>query len=82
MRLWSVGSGACFFRLIFERASGALFSIFGAFLMGFGKPKRRPKSIFGSFFFDTFFEYVSVSIFNGFWEARNLKNSNFASTGA
>ena len=66
--------GACFFRLIFERASGAFFFDFGCILGGFGRPKRRPKSIFGRFFFDAFFECVLASILGRFLEAPNLKN--------
>ena len=49
----------------------------GRFWEGFGRPKWRPKSIFGRSFFDAFFECVLVSILDRFWEARNLKNSNF-----
>ena len=37
---------------------------------------------FQAIFFDVFFECVFASIFNRFLKARNLKNSNFASTGA
>ena len=73
-RAWSVISGACFFRLIFERASGAFFFDFLCILEGFGKPKRRPKSIFQPFFFDAFFECVFASILGGFLEPRNLTN--------
>ena len=51
-------------------------------LGGFGRPKRRPKSTSGTFFFTAFFECVLVSLLGRFLEARNLKNSNFASTGA
>ena len=49
----------------------------GSILRGFGRPKRKPKSISGTFFFDAFFECVLASILGGFLEARNLKNSNF-----
>jgi len=51
-------------------------------LGGFGSPKSKPKSIFGRYFCDPFFERVSASIFGRFFEAPNLKNSNFVSTGA
>ena len=71
-----------FFESFLGRQFLAIFFDVGSLFKNFGKPKRRPKSIFGRFFFDVFFECVSASIFNGFWEARNLKNSNFASTGA
>ena len=77
-RPWSVVSGACFFRLIFERASGAFFFDVGSILGGFGTPKRKPKSIFGTFFFDAFFECVLASILGGFLEARNLENMHGA----
>ena len=56
---------------------GAICRDFGEISGGFGRPKRRPKSIFGRFFFDVFFECVLASILGGFLEARNLKNSNF-----
>ena len=49
----------------------------GSILGGFGRPKRRPKSVFWRFFFDVFFECVSASIFHGFWKARTLQNSDF-----
>ena len=56
----------------------AFWSDFG----GFWKPKWTQKSMFEPFFFDLFFECVFGSIFAWFLEARNLKNINFASTGA
>ena len=65
------------FHSFFGRRFFSFFFDLGSILGGFGRPKRRPKSIFGRFFFGVFFECVSASIFHGFWEARNLKNSNF-----
>ena len=41
-----------------------------------------PKPIFGRFFSRYFSNAISASILGRFLEARNLKNSNFASTGA
>ena len=41
-----------------------------------------PKSSFRTLFFDYFLECVCASIFVGFLEAENMKNSNFALTGA
>ena len=71
-RFFPEGCRVCFF----------VFFDFWLILGGFGRPKRKPKSIFGTFFFGVFFECVLASIFGRFLEARNLKNSNFASTGA
>ena len=51
----------------------------------FGKvlePKIEAKIDFWSYFCDPFFERASASIFGRFFEAPNLKNSNFVSTGA
>ena len=76
-RPWSVSCGASFFRAFFRRLFFPIFGDVGSIWAGFGKPKRKPKSIFGRFFFDVFFECVSASNFDGFWKARNLKNSNF-----
>ena len=55
-------------------------SLFGGILMDFGKvlePKIEAKIDFGRYFCDPFFERVSASIFGRFFEAPNLKNSNF-----
>ena len=71
-RSWTHFSQAFFRRLFFP-----IFGDVGSIWAGFGKSERKPKSNFGSFFFDAFFECVSASIFNGCWEAQNLKNSNF-----
>ena len=49
----------------------------GRFWEGFGRPKRKPKSIFGTFFFDAFFECVLASILERILEARTLKNRDF-----
>ena len=68
---------ALFFKLFFLRRNFSIFFEFRTILRSFGRPKWRPKSIFGHFFFDAFFECVSASILYRFWEARNLKNSNF-----
>ena len=51
-------------------AFGSVFSI----LEGLGKPKWRPKSILGMFFFGVFFERDSDINFWSFSKARNLKN--------
>ena len=75
MRVWSVRSGACFFRLVFERASEAIFFNFGSILGGFGRPKRRPKSSFGRSFVDVFSECVSASFFCGNWEGSDVEKS-------
>ena len=42
--------------LFFESVSEATFLDFGVILGGFWEPKMVPKSIFGVFFFDVFFE--------------------------
>ena len=55
-----------FFSSFFLDAIFLIFFDVGAIWGGFGRSKRRPKSIFGRFFFDVFFECVSASIFNGF----------------
>ena len=76
---WFAVSSIAFFRRLFLKA---FLEGFLVILGGFGRPKRRPKSTSGTFFFDAFFECVLVSLLGRFLEARNLKNSNFASTGA
>ena len=63
-----------FFFAFFSKAFFSMCFDVGSILGGFGRPKRRPKSSFGRFFFDVFFECVSASIFCGIWEARTLKN--------
>ena len=63
-----------FFR---RRFFGICFDL-GSILGGFGRPKRRPKSIFGRFFCDAFFECVLASIFGRFLEAPNLENMHGA----
>ena len=75
--MWCGKSQGCFFGAFFWTQFFSFFFDVGSILGGFGRPKRRRKSIFGTFFFDAFFECVLVSIFDRFWEARNLKNSNF-----
>ena len=75
VRPWSVSPGACFFRLIFERASGAFFFIFDAFWWGFGKPKRRSNSNFGRFsaaFFSSTFGNRFLGDFFSFFLKSNL----------
>ena len=67
-----------FFDNVFSKAFFSIFWNFGAILEGFGRPKWRPKSIFGTFFFDAFFERVLASIFGRFWEAPNLENMHGA----
>ena len=49
----------------------------GSMLGGFGRPKWRPKSISGTFFWDAFFECVLGSILGGFLEAPKLENNGF-----
>ena len=61
------------FHSFFGRRFFSFFFDLGSILGGFG----RQKSSFGRFFFDVFFERVSASILRRFWEARDLKNSNF-----
>ena len=56
----------------------SLFSNVGSIWGGFGKPKRRPKSISGTFFFDVFLDCVLASILGGFLEARNPENMHGA----
>ena len=51
-----------------------IFFDFSSILVGFGRSKRRPKSIFGRFFCDAFFECVLASILGRFLEAPNLEN--------
>ena len=66
---------AFFFRVfVFEKDFFSIVFYFLWILGGFGEPKWRPKSIFGSFFFDFFWDCVLASILGGFLEARNLKN--------
>ena len=74
--------GSCFFLLFFRNRFFSFFSDVGSIWGGFGKPKRRPKSISGTFFFDAFFECVLTSIFGRFLEAPNLENMHGAKAGA
>ena len=55
----------------------SIFSIFGSILEGFGRPKWRPKSIFGRFFCDAFFECVLASIFLRFFRFFLYPNLDF-----
>ena len=57
--------------------SKGIYEDFGRISGGFGRPKWMPKSIFGTFFFDAFFECVLASIFGRFFKGRKLKNSDF-----
>ena len=62
-----------------------LTSLFGEISMDFGKvlePKIEAKIDFWEVFLRSFFERVSASIFGRFFEAPDLKNSNFVPTGA
>ena len=70
------------FYVFFRRLFFSIFFDVKSILKGLGRPKRRPTSIFGKYFCDPFDECVSTSIFGCFFEAPNLKNSNFVSTGA
>ena len=81
----SVGGAQCalwFWGLFFDSIVEATFFDFGWILEGFWEPKMVPKSIFGAFFSMFFSSTVLASILSQFLKARNLKNSNFASTGA
>ena len=68
--------------LFFDSMLEATFFDFGSILEGFWKAKMVPKSIFGTFFSRFFSSMALASILGRFLKARNLKNSNFASTGA
>ena len=75
--------GWCFAEpLFFYLFSRRLLERFFAIFCGFWEAKWKRKSIFGKFIFNVFFECVFASILGSFLEVRNLKNSNFASTGA
>ena len=56
------------FHSFFGRRFFSFFFDLGSILGGFGRPKRRQKSSFGRFFFDVFFECVSASILDRFFE--------------
>ena len=71
-----------FWTFFFGSILEATFFDFGSILEGFGEPKMVPKSIFGTFFSRFFSSMALASILGRFLKARNLKNSNFASTGA
>ena len=71
------GAWPFFFEAFLERQFFAIFVDVGSILGSFWKPKWKRNSILGRFFFDVFFERVSLSILNRILEARNLKNSNF-----
>ena len=59
-----------FFRSFFLKAFlDGFLVIFG----DFGKPKRRPKSTSGSFFFDAYFEFVLVPLCIVFLKLETLK---------
>ena len=62
----------------FYMASELIFKDFGRF----GAANLEWKIDFGGFFSIFFSRSMLASIFNRFSEARNVKNSNFASTGA
>ena len=66
-----------FFCAFFRKRFFPFFFDVGSIWGGFGKPKRRPKSIFGTFFFDAFFERVLTSMLGCFLKARKLENSGF-----
>ena len=70
------------FHSFFRRRFFSFFFDLGSILGGFGRPKRRPKSSFGRFFFDAFFECVLASIFGRFLEAPNPENVHGATAGA
>ena len=60
--------------LFWDSILEATFFDLGTILKSFWKPKWRPKSIFGMFFGDVFFECVLASILGRFFEGRILKN--------
>ena len=67
LRSWSVSSGACFFRLVFEWASEAIFFDFLRFLMDFGwvlEAQMGAKIDFFGVFLGCFFRNA---LFNGLW---------------
>ena len=68
--------------LFFDSILETTFFDFGWILEGFWEPNMVPKSISGTFFSRFFSSTVLASILNQFLKARNLKNSNFVSTGA
>ena len=78
--------GLVFFSIIFLSLFGRFFRVVsGRFLVRFwrvSEAKMDAKIDVWAFFFDLFFECVFGSISAWFLEARNLKNINFASTGA
>ena len=65
-------------KLRFTSLLGLIFKDFGRF----GEANLEWKIDFGGFFSISFSRSMLASIFNRFSEARNVKNSNFASTGA
>ena len=67
-----------FLQCFFRRQCLANFFDVGSIFGGFGKPKWRPKSIFGRFFFNAFFECALASILGRFLEAPNLENTHGA----
>ena len=87
---WFAGSGALGrapaalrpWSLFFDSILEGTFFDFGWILEGFWEPNMVPKSISGTFFSRFFSSTVLASILNQFLKARNLKNSNFVSTGA
>ena len=66
----------------FDIASGKDFEGFRKDFGRFSEAKMEAKIDFWEVFFEVVFECVFASILGSFLEARNLKNSNFASTGA
>ena len=68
--------------LFFDSILEGTFFDFGWILEGFWEPNMVPKSISGLFFSRFSSSMVLASILNQFLKARNLKNSNFVSTGA
>ena len=66
----------------FNIAFGRDFWSFGSDFGRFWEAKTEAKIDFWEVFCDVFFECALASILGGFLEAQNLKNSNFASTGA
>ena len=77
-----MGSIALFSQLFFEGCLGAFFGDLGAIFGGFGRPKWRPKSMFGTFFamfFSSAFWNRFFGDFSFFFTVRTLNLVRMAS---